>query len=486
MGFLNLTGLGLGYAVIRRWRWAVACLVAAVILLFVALPADPDGVPGAFLVLYLILLVAAGAHGAWLGMRTRLSWLPSSLVAAVVGVALLAVPAGGYLLYDDARDEATQQMLLDRLAEADKLVKSAGSRSFEVAEPDYRKALATYDDLATDHPTSRAAAQVPDRLRTYYATVGGTYTDEHYCQAVAPLKYLRTVPRTMDKKTLGSLSTWPDDRLATSLYECGAESMSADSAAWTSQWDELLTTFPQSEQAQQVGPAIDAEVGEAVTAVDGSDPCAAVERLDSLSTQIRGISGEEAGLGDALGQAADRADRNAGSGTYNCGVAQYKDGSFSEAVTTMNTFVKDNPDSPKKGLARKVAIAAEVAQTVPAAGKRMPTTRSGGSITVTVKNDSPDDITVMYTGPVTGSFTLKACGSCSTYSALGSSLGFDSKPCSDSGKNYPQKTIQLPAGTTYFVHKSQEGLSGTPASDTAKLESGYIYTECAYTTSLGY
>ncbi|MFE0674192.1 hypothetical protein [Streptomyces sp. NPDC058867] len=486
MGFLNLSGLGLGYAVLRRWGLTLACLIATGILLVVALPADPNGIPGALLVLYLILLVAAAAHGAWLGLRTRLAWLPSALVAAVLSVVLLAVPAGGYVWYDQARDEATQQMLLDRLAEADELVKENGTMDFEAAEPDFRKALAIYDGLTTDHPSSRAAAQVPQRLRTYYTTVSAAYTAEQYCQAVAPLKYLRTVPRTMDEKTLGTLSTWPDDRLATSLYECGAESMSADSSSWTTQWDELLTTFPKSEQAQKVGSAIDAEVSDAVKAVDGSDPCAAVERLDSLSTQIRGVSGEEAGLTDTLDQAADRADRNAASGTYDCGVDQYKDGSFSEAVTTMNTFIKDNPSSSKKSLARKVAIAAEVAQTVPAAGKRLPTTRSGGSITVTVKNDSPDNITVLYTGPVTGSFTLKACGSCSTYSALGSSLGFNTKPCSDTSKNYPQKTIQLPAGTTYFVHKSQDGIGNTPASDTAKLESGYIYTECAYTTSFGY
>lgn len=60
------------------------------------------------------------------------------------------------------------------------------------------------------------------------------------------------------------------------------------------------------------------------------------------------------------------------------------------------------------------------------------------------------------------------------------------RPCNDSGKNYPQRTIRLPAGTTYFVHKARSGTGKSPASDTAKLRSGYIYTECAYTTSFGY
>ncbi|MDH6220310.1 outer membrane protein assembly factor BamD (BamD/ComL family) [Streptomyces pseudovenezuelae] len=486
VAFLNLSGLGLGYALVRRWGLMIACLAATGILLVVALPADPNGVPGPLVVLYLILLVAAAAHGAWLGLRTRLAWPPNPLVAAGLGIVLLAVPAGGVVLYDGARDEATEQMLLDRLEQANELVTSGGTRPFELAQTEYRQALTIYHGLTADHPASRAAARVPDRLKTYYSTVAAPYSEQNYCGAVPPLKYLRTVPRTMDKKALGSLSTWPDDRLATSLYECAATSMSGRTADWPTQFGELLSTFPNSEQAKKVEPAIAAEVGKAVKSVRGNDPCAAVERLDSLSTQIRGVSGEQAGLTDALDKDADRADRSATSGTYNCGVDQYKDGSFSEAITSMNKFIKDNPGSANRSRARKIAIAAEVAETVPAAGKRLPTTRSGGSITVTVKNDSPDDITVMYTGPVTGSFSLKACGSCSTYSSLLTSLGSNSEPCSDSGKNYPQKTIRLPAGTTYFVHKSQTGLGKSPASDTAKLTPGYIYTECAYTTSLGY
>ncbi|MEV6174569.1 hypothetical protein AB0L99_40975 [Streptomyces sp. NPDC051954] len=485
VALLNLCGLGLGYALLRRWGLTAACCVATAILLVVALPADPNGVPGAVVVLYLIFLVLAAAHGAYVGLRTRLAWPPSATVAAALGVVLLAVPAGGVVLYDGARDEATEQMLLDRLERADKLVKAAGPLPFESAEADYRRALAAYRGLSDDHPGSRAADRVPDRLRTYYTTVASPYAQEDYCAAVAPLKYLRTVPRTMGEKTLGSLSTWPDDRLATSLYECAATSLGAGTEGWTSHFDELLATFPKSAQAAKVGPAVQAAVDKQVKSLGGDEPCAAVGRLETLGTQVRGLSGEQAGLTDALDRDADRAEDRASSGMYACGVDQYRDGSFSAAVTTMNDFAENNPNDRNRARAQKIAIAAEVAQTVPAAGKRLPTTASGGSISVTVKNDSPDDITVLYTGPVTGSFTLGACGSCTSYPLLSSTLiGFE--PCSDSGKNYPQRTIQLPAGTTYFVHKSQDSDGKSPASDTAKLSPGYIYTECAYTTSFGY
>jgi hypothetical protein len=485
VALLNLSGLGLGYALTRRWWLMAACWVATAVLLLVALPADPDGVSTGALVAYVVLLALAAVHGAVVGLRTRLTWPPTAWLAVVLGIVLLAVPAGGVALYDGARDEATEQMLLDRLERADELVRTAGKQSFATAEPDYRRALTAYRDLRSDHPGSRAADRVPDRLKSYYATVGSPYEEQDYCDAVEPLKYLRTVPRTMGEEELGTLATWPDDRLATSLYECGARSLSGGAGEWTTHYGELLSTFPRSEQSAKVEPSVKTAVDKAVKAVGGDDPCAAVERLETLNTQVAGLPGERAGLGEALGKDADRADRNAASGTYACGVDQYKDKSFADAVTTMNDFVKNNERHKNRARAKKIAIAAEVAQTVPAAGKRLPTTASGGGISVTVKNDSPDDITVLYTGPVTGSFTLKGCGSCTSYS-LASTVGLNFEPCSDSGKNYPQRTIRLPSGTTYFVHKSKSGLGKTPASDTAKLSSGYIYTECAYTTSFGY
>ncbi|MFI0961072.1 hypothetical protein ACH4S8_06640 [Streptomyces sp. NPDC021080] len=486
VALLNLSGLGLGYAAVRRWGLMAVCWVATAILLLVALPADPDGVPGTTVVLYLVFLALAAAHGASVGLRTRLAWLPSALIAAVLGVVLLAVPAAGVVLYDGARDEATERMLLDRLDRADELVVKSGKQDFTTAEAGYRRALSAYGALSDDHPGSRAARRVPDRLRTYYETVATPYARKDYCSAVAPLKYLRTVPRTIDRKELGDLAGWPDDRLATSLYSCAAASLSEGSEGWTAQFGELLSTFPRSAQAGKVEPAVKSAVDKAVKSVGGDDPCAAVQRLDGLDTQVRGLPGEQAGVADALGKDADRASGSARSGAYACGVDQYKDKKFSDAVTTMNDFAKNNPHHKNRARAQKIAIAAEVAQTVPAAGKRLPTTASGGSIAVTVKNDSPDDITVLYTGPVTGSFTLKGCGKCTSYS-LGETLRIGFKPCSNSGKHYPQRTIHLPVGTTYFVHKSRTSTGKSPASDTAKLSPGYVYTECAYTTSsLGY
>ncbi|MFI9808694.1 hypothetical protein ACIHEJ_30790 [Streptomyces sp. NPDC052301] len=480
VALLNLSGLGLGYALLRRWVAMAGCLVATGLLLLVALPADADGVPGAALVGYAVLLLSAAGHGAVAGLRTRLTWPGRAPLALLLGVLLLAVPAGSALWYQDAHDEAVEQALLDRLDKADRLVAAGGERPFTAAESDYRSALEVYRDLAEHHAGSRAARKVPDSLRTYYTTVGAAYGHQDWCTAVEPLKYLRTMPDSLPKEQLGSLARWPDDRLATSLYECGEQGLAAGEADWVTRFGDLLDTFPDSGPATKVAPAVDAAVQKAEKAVRGDEPCAAVEQLRSLNTRIGDLSKSSGDTGGTLTKAAGRAGRSGDAGEYACGVSQYKDGDFDAARKTMEQFVSDNKNDKNQGRAKKIAIAAEVAQTLPAAGKKLPTTASGGSISVTVKNDSPDDITVLYTGPVTGSFTLKGCGGCKAYSLADTLLtGF--KPC-HGNRDYPQRTISLPVGTTYFVHKPNGSSTATPASDTAKLRPGYIYTECAYTT----
>lgn len=481
VALLNLSGLGLGYLLLRRWIPLAACLAATVVLLLVVLPADADGVPGTALVLYAVLLLLAAVHGWFAGLRTHLAWPGQRPVALVLGIVLLAVPVGGALWYDSAHKEAVERALLDRLDRADRQVTAASGEDFATAKSGYRDALAVYRDLAVHHSGSRAAAQVPDRLRTYYTTVATAYSHRDYCSAVEPLQFLRTVPDSMPKDQLGTLAHWPDDRLATSLYECGAQGLAGGGTDWVTRFGDLLSTFPDSGQAAKVVPAVDAAEKKAAKALSGKDPCGAVKQLGTLNTQIVQLSNGSSAQAGGLGKVAGRAARSGDAGEYQCGVKQYKDGDYEQAQQTMQQFVTDNPHDRNRDRARKIAIGAEVAQTLPAAGKKLPTTASGGGISVTVKNDSPDDITVLYTGPVTGSFTLKACGSCKAYS-FASSLISGWEPCSDSGKNYPQRTISLPPGTTYFVHKPKNDSTATPGSDTAKLRYGYIYTECAYTT----
>ncbi|SDO23816.1 hypothetical protein SAMN05216259_108245 [Actinacidiphila guanduensis] len=483
VGLLNLSGLGIGYALVRRWFAMGVCWVATAVLLVVALPADPDGVSTGVVVAYLVFLVLAALHGAFRGLRTRLSLLPLAPVAAVLGLVLLAVPAGGVALYDGARDDATQKMLLDRLAKADTLVATAKAKSFAGGEPEYKEALSAYRDLKDHHPGSKAAKLVPDRMKAYYEAIATPYDQRQYCDAVTPLTYLRNVPARFGKGLDTRLAASPDDKLATSLYECGVKDLDGNGATATggdeSDLGELLTTFPNSPQAAKVEPAVSSSITKAAKGIKGSDPCAANDSVRGLGSYADRLAGKADGdTATALGKDGDRADGYLESGTYACGVHQYKAGDFGTAVDTMNGFVGTYPHAKNRALAKKIVIAAEVAQSDAAAGKHLPTLASGGSLSLTVSNDSPDSVEILYTGTVTGSFTLPACGKCSEYSS--ESLATASA-CKDSGKHYPKKTVHLPPGTIYLLHKPTGGSTATSSADSEKLRSGNYYTDCAYT-----
>lgn len=486
VGLLNLSGLGLGYAFMRRWLGLAICLIATAALVVVALPAKPDGVSGGVLAGYLAFLVLAAARGAWRGLRTRLSWPPLAPVAVVVGLVLLAVPAGGVVLYDNARDNATQKMLLDRLAAADSKVTAAKGKDFSSAQPAYKSALASYSDLKKHHSGSKAAKLVPARLQTFYSTVAAPFDQQQYCDAIPPLKYLRTVPDSFGKDGVGSLATWPDDKLATSLYECGVVDLQSTDQSTSSGGDEndlgeLLTTFPQSPQAAKVEPAVSSTIDKAAKAIGGSDPCAATQKVTGLGSFATTLSGKAHGsAAAALAKDSSRAGSHVESGTYACGVHQYKSGDFDTALTTMNDFTGKYPHDKNNALAHKFAIAAEIAKEEAPAGKHVPTMASGGSIKLIVSNDSPDPVQILYTGKVTGSFTLKACGSCHAYSSEASAQG---SACQASGKHYPEKTIYLPTGTIYFLHKPSGDSGATSHADSETLRSGSYYTDCAYTVS---
>ncbi|MFI5741589.1 hypothetical protein [Streptomyces anulatus] len=470
---LNLTGLGLGYALLGRWARAALCWAATAALLWAALPADPDGVPGGVLAGYLFVLVLAAADGARIARRSALggAWRP--VLAVGLGVVLLAVPAGGAAVYGSARDEAREQMLLDRLAAGDERVAAASGQPFDSVKGEYAGALDVYRALGEDHPGSRAAKLVPDRLKTYYDAVSAPYAEKRHCEAVAPLAYLRTLPDSVDEKLLGALAAWPDEPLATSLYGCGVSRLGGPGGGGT-ELGELLRTFPDSASAQQVGPAIGKRIKDQVAALKGAEPCAATEVLRGLGATASELPAE--------GVKALRADADQGveDGVYACGVDQFEDGKFGDARTTLTDFARTYKSDGRARKARNIAIAAEIADDRPAAGKRLPPSkRPGGSrMELVISNDAPNAVEVLYTGPVTGTVTLKACGGCERYSASAGAR----QACGASGRNYPKARLQLPAGEYHFLYKHGTGATARVDSYSSgtKVQPGYTYTSCTY------
>ncbi|WP_230396204.1 hypothetical protein [Streptomyces blattellae] len=483
-GLFNLTGLGLGYALLQRWPQAALCWVATSLLLVAALPADPDGLPGAVVWGYILFLVLAAAHAAWLARRARLTLPWRSTVAAGVGLVLLVVPVGGAVGYEAAREEAYQQMLLDRLDETDRLVTTASRRdSFAEAKDDYERAMKDYRALGDDHPGSRAAQRIPDRLGRFYDTVAAPYREKEYCEALEPLRYLWKLPDTMGSERLGSLADWPEEPLATSLYECGIANLGSGAVSAADAnggaLAELLGTFPDSAQAAKVEPAVSAEISEQSRALNGDDPCPAGEELQAISQTM--VDLPAGSPGDALrSDAADAVE----SAAYACGVDEFEDDKFAAAAETLNDFADTYEDNQNADRARQIAIAAEIAAERPAAGRKLPPSRSpGGSrMTLEISNDSPTAVEFLYTGPVTGRIYIPACTGCTEYSSESEAAG---AACGDSSIDYPTNYLDLPAGDYHTLVKyADAGAEDVEnLADGMRIDPGYTYTNCTYVVS---
>ncbi|MFH8609033.1 hypothetical protein ACH4D5_16295 [Streptomyces sp. NPDC018029] len=477
---LNLSGLGLGYVLLRRWLPAAVCWAATGVLLFVALPADVDGVPGAVVIGYVVFLVIVAVDGARRAVREGAAGYGRrplrAPLALGLGVVLLAVPAGGAFAYEAAHDEAVEEMLLDRLDSADRIVAGLDGRPFGGAtEEQYRRALGIYRGLAEDHGGSRAADRLPDSLDAYYKSVAAPYAAERYCDAVTPLKHLRTVPGTLGaagKDRLGSLAGWPDDRLATSLYECGAAALGKAEA--NDPLSELLRTFPESDQAAKVEPALRAAIDTRSAALKGADPCADVVALRALGATADALPGDEVDAGP-LRAATDRAVER---GVYACGVDEFKDADFAQAAKTLNDFARQYPGNAKRDRAKDIAVRAEIAAERPSAGRGLPPARSsggGGTVELVVANLGPGDLEVLYTGPTTGTVKLKDCPSCRVYATK--SQG--DAACRAGVGKYPKTTLRLPAGEYHFLYKRATVRN---RADGAKLSTAYRYTDCSFVT----
>ncbi|GGJ78554.1 hypothetical protein GCM10011583_07670 [Streptomyces camponoticapitis] len=481
VALLNLTGLGLGYALIRDWLRLGLSLAATGLFLLLVLPADTNGAPGPLVVLYALVLIAAALDGA---RRARVPVARPPLVlpalrpavAVAVALVLLAIPVGGAVAYDGAREEAVERMLLDRLAEADKKVEATrestgNSRDKSVG---FTAALGVYRDLGENEGDSRAGKLVPERLTTFYKAVSVPYTRKDYCDAVDALTYLREVPDSVDADLLGELVKWPDQPLATSLLECGKLGLAPGKPVSDGgELAELISLFPESEQAGEVKPAVAATIRDRSGKLDGAEPCSVRTELETISKMVGTFETDTAALKKSAAAGVE-------SGTYACGVDQFKDKDFDLAQETLTSFRSTYKDSSRRDRARDIAIAAEIAQERAAAGDRLPPSSAPGGprLEVVISNDASDAVEILYTGPVTGTVKIKACGGCVNYS----SYDAVDRACKDSGKNYPRKTLRLPVGDYHFLlkHSGDAANDVTSTTDGMSIDPGYSYTYCSY------
>ncbi|CAM5427192.1 hypothetical protein STANM309S_00405 [Streptomyces tanashiensis] len=212
IALLNLSGLGLGYVLLRNWIGAALCWLATAALLVAALPADVDGVPVGLLVGYGVFLLAAAADGARRGLRATLRIGASfRRLALPLALVLLAVPAGGSLAYGAARDEAKEQALLEQLAAADALVKSADGLRLRQGRADLPPGALRL--RGPRHPVRRLAGREARPRPPRRVLQGGLrpVREEAVLRGRRAAQAPAGAPATVDKELLGSRPAKTDE-----------------------------------------------------------------------------------------------------------------------------------------------------------------------------------------------------------------------------------------------------------------------------------
>jgi len=155
---------------------------------------------------------------------------------------------------------------------------------------------------------------------------------------------------------------------------------------------------------------------------------------------------------------------------------------FSTAIELYNRFLDEYPQDELASAAEISLIRAIVADARESeAGTIPPPERSGstsgGSTVVIIRNDSPERLRIVFSGPESRMEELSACSSCTTYSGMGPMY------CPEQG---PVGRYTLAPGQYDVVVQSISDTGITPWTGDWDLASGDEYSSCFYITETTY
>lgn len=161
---------------------------------------------------------------------------------------------------------------------------------------------------------------------------------------------------------------------------------------------------------------------------------------------------------------------------YQCGQAYEGGGDWARAITMYETFLADYPSHAlasdvKAALARAMIAQAKAtnAGELPAPQNIGPT--ASGLTELVIRNESPERLRLVFSGPEVRVEELEACGSCQTYSGSGPSA------CPELG---PSGRFTLQPGQYEVVVKSISDTGVTPWIGNWSLASGDEYHSCFF------
>jgi hypothetical protein len=163
---------------------------------------------------------------------------------------------------------------------------------------------------------------------------------------------------------------------------------------------------------------------------------------------------------------------------YACGQAYEDDQAFSEAVAAYSRFRRDYPDHELAKDVQQAFVRATIAEAEAVGAGALPAPQvvgasgaAGGRVTVVIQNDSPESLSMVFSGPEVRVEELEACTDCEKF------VGDGPSACPEKG---PVGRYELPPGTYDVVVKASSGRDVTPFRGSWPLEDGQEYSSCFY------
>lgn len=496
---LNLTGLALGYAYLRRWWRAALYFMGTVALVVAAFATNAADLPWLWRVLAVLWLGWMAVDG-WLLVR----WHPrpqaarGHLVPAAVAVVLVGAMVAGFLFYA----AAGQRVYADGVAAQERADCANAITKYDAVTGPYELTLSRNVPAATTNREQCAAFAMAEN-----AHVRGAYTDA----IQGYLDYRDAYPATVlvpfvHENLKRTYRDWAGSLLAAGDYPGAIQGYAAllvetgtdpDAAQVRAEVAETyfgkvealradLTDSTGTLRVEQARGALDlllviqrdfADTPTAPKVTQGINDtfttanarfaegkwCEALPVLDYFVTLP---DAETAGV-------VGVANTNRVLSMLECGLANYRAPDYDAAITQMEALVAAYPDSPQAALGRSVIIAAEVAMEK-GAPIPIPAPLGGdspGNIPVVFYNESPNEVRVLVAGPTAHEFTIPGCPDCPEFSEA---------PRTDCGpSDKPSVTLRLGPGDHHVLAIDSDS-SIKSLSDTISLRRGFQYWECLY------
>lgn len=314
-----------------------------------------------------------------------------------------------------------------------------------------------YGQLVEDFADTPSAAQAKPKVAGFLAAATQKLVSEKkFQQAIANYELLYKTyadsPEGAQAKTnaADTLVAWAESESNAKNYTHALEL-----------YERVTKDYAATAAFEKASRGINTLFNTAQTLVAQKEVCDSVPLFDTFSKRAQFANQAQATLPEAL---------------YKCGIAAFQNKNYTNARRMFNRILAEFSTGNYAARASAGLVDVQVADyRAQGAGELPPPQVSGatpdGTTVVVIRNDSPERLEILLSGPASQSHIVEPCPTCTKYSTIGPAF------CPEKG---PQKRITLSPGTYGVVVRSTSDSSVTPFYGSWDLMTGNEFTNCFF------